>query len=363
MDIELNIGWVYPAMGHSVNEESANYGHPAHRGFQQHIGADPILLPDIDVGPFAGTFTKPLVEAWQLDIPAYDVYILENAEAVYAAPFIRRAYPDATIILLAAHRVFGLESYDFAGDPFPKSVCRRGERYLDQRLIRKFTRSYVDGVLAVSEHVKSTVEQFAPDLPIEVVYPYVQPDMVKALDGVAPDLESNHAVTVCEGRDHKGVDLLVKAWPKVREEIPDATLHIVGSGHPDKYGSTSGVTVQGFVDDLIHEYAEASLYVHPARADAFGVTVTEAMCAGVIPLVTYTTGSSSIVQELSSDLVVEPEVESLVNGILDYFEQSNKVRQQWSEQAIGWAAPFVEDRRIKQFEEALETILHTEQEF
>ncbi|QCC47201.1 glycosyltransferase family 4 protein [Halobellus limi] len=357
MDVELNVGWVYPAMGHSVNEESANYGHPAHRGFQQHIDADPILLPDVDIGPFAGTFAKPLVEAWQLAIPEYDVYILENAEAVYAAPFIRRAYPDATIILLAAHRVFGLESYDFASDPFPKSVFRRGERYLDQRLIRRFIRSYVDGVLAVSDLVKSTVEQFAPGLPVEVVYPYVQPDMVEALDGVTPNLGSNHAVTVCEGRDHKGVDLLVEAWSQVREQIPDATLHIVGSGHPEKYESTPGVTVRGFVDDLGDEYGKASLYVHPARADAFGVTVTEAMRAGVVPLVTRTTGAYPIVREVSPDMVVELNVESLADGVIRYFEQSDNVRQQWSKQAIKGSKPFVEDKMIRKFKNWLRTLL------
>jgi glycosyltransferase involved in cell wall biosynthesis len=349
MNLESDIGWVYPAIGHSVNEASRNYGHPAHRGFQQDIEADPILFPDVSVGPLAGTFVRPLVEGWCLEIPEHDIYILENAESVYAIPFIKRSVPDATIILLAAHRVFGLESYDFSSDAAPKSIIRRGERYLDATLIRSFIRNYVDGVIAVSDHVKAKVDQFAPGLPKEAVHPYIQPGMVDDLDDVSPTLDDNHAVVVCESRDHKGVDRLVKAWPTVRARVPDATLHIVGNGHPTEYEETSGVTVRGYVDDLAAEYAQASLYIHPARADAFGVTVVEAMRAGVVPVVTQTTGAYPFVSEVDEHLVVNSDSEAIASGIVQYFQTEATDREALSQKSIEVAEPFTRCVKAREF--------------
>ncbi|MUV88592.1 glycosyltransferase [Halapricum sp. CBA1109] len=357
MYTDTDVGWVYPAVGHSANDSDANYGHPAHRGFQERIDADPICFPDVPVGPLTHTLLKPAIEATRLDVPEYDIYVFENAESVYAATRIKRQYPDSTVILLAAHRVFGLESYDFASDQFPKSLVRRADRYSDQALIRRFVREHVDGVLAVSKHVERTVRSFAPETPTEVVHPYVQPAFAAELDGMTPSLESNHAITVCEGRDHKGVDMLVDAWEGVREYVPDATLSIVGRNHPEEYESVSGVTVSGYVENLAEEYSRASLYVHPARADAFGVTVLEAMRTGVVPMVTEATGSYPFVADVDDDLVVDPTTESIARGVVQYFQLPDDERQARSERSKAVTAPFVEDVKTREFESRFRSLL------
>lgn len=351
------IAWIFPAIGHSANAADENYGHPAHRGFQRSVDADPILFPNCPTGPVTGTFLEPLLESWKLSVPEYDVFVLENAEVAYATPFIRRAHPDATIVLVAAHRVFGLESYDFASDPFAKGVVRRAERYLDTKLIQALVRRHVDGIVAVSDYVADHVAGFAPDTPIRTVEPYVQPEFGTELDDLDPSLDANHAVTISEARDHKGVDLLVDAWEAVRRRAPTATLHVVGTGHPSEYGDVPGVSVTGYVDDLVAEFEAASLYVHPARVDAFGVTVTEAMRAGTVPLVTRTTGSSSLVASLDEELVVDPTPASIADGVVKYFQTSEDYREKLSRAARDEARAYNAERQQAEFFDQFHAVL------
>lgn len=358
MEQSPHVGWVYPAFGHPAHDdEAASYGHPAHRGFADALGADPLLFSPVSVGPASGTLVEDAVAAVRSSFPERDVYVLENADAVYAAPRLAAAHPDAVVVLLAAHNVFGLESYDFAADSLPTALARRADRYLDAKLVRALVRRYVDGVLSVSSFVADHVRSFAPETPVRPVEPYVQPGVADRLDAATPALDADRAVTVCAARDHKGVDLLVEAWPAVRERVPDATLHVVGEGHPDEYGRTPGVTVRGFVEDLAAELAEASLYVHPARVDAFGVSVLEAMRAGVVPLVTRTTGSFSLVADVAEDLVVPPDPTALAAGVADYFERGAAERERLSARARSRAGPFDADAKRGEFVAAFEALL------
>jgi glycosyltransferase involved in cell wall biosynthesis len=358
MNQSRRVGWVYPAFGHPAHDdEAASYGHPAHRGFADALDADPLLFSPVSVGPLSGTLVEDALAAARSSFPERDVYVLENADAVYAAPVLKRAYPDSTVILLAAHNVFGLESYDFEADPLPKALVRKADRYLDAKVVRNLVRRYVDGSLAISSFVADHVESFAPETPVRPVHPYVQPEVADRLDGASADLDANRAITVCESRDHKGVDLLVEAWPAVRRQVPDATLHVVGSGHPQKYAETPGVQVRGFVEDLTAELAASSLYVHPARVDAFGVSVVEAMRAGVVPMVTETTGSFPIIADVSADLVVEPTPESIAAGVVQYFARDPAEREALSESARDLADPFVADTQREAFVAAFRELL------
>lgn len=347
-----SVSWVFPSFGHSTNEDAtADYGHPSHRGFQKRIGADPILFPHKEGGVISGTFLESYLAARQLQVPESEIFVLENADALYAAQSIRDQNPDAAIILLAAHRVFGLESYDFSADSFLKSILRHGERYLDAKLVRYLIDRYVDGVLAVSDFVSEYVAGFPADVPIRTVYPYIQPEFAAELSQCSISVDGTHAITVCESRDHKGVDMLVDAWPTIRKRHSDATLGIIGDGHPDRYENVSGVSVHGYVEDLAAEYRRADLYIHPARADAFGVTVVEAMRAGTPAIVTGTTGSRDVVGDTGMNLVVKPSVSGLADGVTRYFDWAIDERRELAERLIRASEPFTEEEQLARFED------------
>ncbi|MGH7995358.1 MAG: glycosyltransferase [Opitutaceae bacterium] len=102
---------------------------------------------------------------------------------------------------------------------------------------------------------------------------------------------------------HQGLDVAVRAFPKVVEEIPQAELHIYGEGQVKsdlialsaKLGLNGHVKFFGFVPstEIASVMAEADLGVVPKRADSFGneafsTKILEFMSLGV-PVVASST--------------------------------------------------------------------------
>lgn len=78
----------------------------------------------------------------------------------------------------------------------------------------------------------------------------------------------------------KGRDLLLAAWPAVRQRMPDATLVVIGGGDTP---SIEGVRFAGRVDEGEKRriLASSSVFCAPNRGgESFGITVTEGMAAG-----------------------------------------------------------------------------------
>jgi glycosyltransferase involved in cell wall biosynthesis len=87
-------------------------------------------------------------------------------------------------------------------------------------------------------------------------------------------------LVVCVGRitAAKGQDLLVSAWPLVRDRHPDAQLAIVGAGRLADGGE--GVHFVGPSDDVASWYAAAEVVAVPSRWDALSLTLLEACAVG-----------------------------------------------------------------------------------
>ena len=87
----------------------------------------------------------------------------------------------------------------------------------------------------------------------------------------------------------KGHDRLLRAWPAVREAVPDARLRIVGDGPrrdalerlAEREGVAGSVTFVGAVTDPVPEYRGFEVAVFPSRREGFGLTAAEAMACGV----------------------------------------------------------------------------------
>ena len=85
----------------------------------------------------------------------------------------------------------------------------------------------------------------------------------------------------------KGGDLVLRAFERVRERIPDARLVIAGPS--DLQVSQPGVSLLGFLDKdtpegwqkLLDTYAASTVFCLPTRFEAFGIVYLEAMCFGL----------------------------------------------------------------------------------
>lgn len=129
---------------------------------------------------------------------------------------------------------------------------------------------------------------------------------------------------------YKGVDVLIRAWPRVVSEVPDAELIVVGDGadrarlaaQADALRVTSRVRFAGHLsdDDLAGVYSRARAFALPSRytagrnpeGEGFGLVFVEAGAAG-LPVVAGSGGASEeVVPGGVSGLLVDPKDEHQV---------------------------------------------------
>lgn len=358
---DLTAGMVYPSLGHAPTQNrTTEYGHPAHRGFAAAVGADDLVVPFRGLpGPFGETLLSDAYSALVATLPEREVYLTESDAVLYAAPVIGRRYPDATVIHLAtSDRLLGYAFSPRPDDTALRAAKRRMNRRVDTAVLQRVLVRYCDGVIAMSDFARDRVRAFAgPSFPTRVVNPYVQPAAFAALASVEPALEADVAVMVGEWRDHKGVDLIVDAWPQVRDRHPGAELRLVGRRYPGAYADVPGVTLRGFVDSLEAEFAAASLYVHPAHVEAFGVSIVEAMRAGLPAVVTETTGARSAVESVDESLVVPPTAAALASGVSEYFDADLETRRALSRTIRAASAPYDQATKTREFREAFDALV------
>ena len=97
----------------------------------------------------------------------------------------------------------------------------------------------------------------------------------------------------------KGVDVLIQAIAKLRSELPNMKLHLVGSGYMSdfqllakKKGIEKYVVFHGWAtySMVSHYYKSADICVFPSRHEGFGIVILEAMSSG-IPIIASNIGS------------------------------------------------------------------------
>jgi glycosyltransferase involved in cell wall biosynthesis len=118
--------------------------------------------------------------------------------------------------------------------------------------------------------------------------------------------------------NRKGVPALLKAFTTVRQQMPEARLVLVGR---ELAVQQPGVEVLGKVTDrdyLGRLYAQASLFVLPARFEPCGNVVIEAMAYRLPCIVTTGGGIADLVADRETGLVIPPErPDILADCILD----------------------------------------------
>lgn len=87
----------------------------------------------------------------------------------------------------------------------------------------------------------------------------------------------------------KGLPVLLRAWPTVHKEIPDARLLIAGRGDIDEIAATVSAEIRDSVtflggisdDEKATMFASSDLYIAPhTGGESFGIVLVEAMAAG-----------------------------------------------------------------------------------
>ena len=119
----------------------------------------------------------------------------------------------------------------------------------------------------------------------------------QAFAEVEKKIEGQSLVYVCRISKNKRVDRLLDVFARVREELPDAKLTIIG---PDWEGLQTGleqraamlgvgdsVKFTGVIsqEEMLAALASARLFVSASEYEAFGLSTVEAMATGTVPVV------------------------------------------------------------------------------
>jgi glycosyltransferase involved in cell wall biosynthesis len=115
----------------------------------------------------------------------------------------------------------------------------------------------------------------------------------------SPDPQKNYAslevLFVAVEFERKGGRVLLPAFQRVRQQIPGAVLHVIGTrGEPPGDLPLENVRWHGFkrkeVPDeaavILDLYRRCSVFVLPSFYEPFGISVSEAMLYGIAPIIT-----------------------------------------------------------------------------
>lgn len=126
----------------------------------------------------------------------------------------------------------------------------------------------------------------------------------------------------------KGGDLVLTAFKKVKQEIPEAKLIIVGDNLSIKQ---DGVYNPGYISSssaMKNLFIESDLVVAPALCEPLGIFLIEAMNYGVPCIVSENGGMSEIVdREVSGIVISQPTPELLANQIVGLLSDTNLLKE------------------------------------
>jgi glycosyltransferase involved in cell wall biosynthesis len=180
-------------------------------------------------------------------------------------------------------------------------------RYVERALTRRAGR-----VIAISESLR----RFCVD---GVGLPKAKVDVVHYGLDLLPEpwgddenvsVPEHARVLLCVSRlaPQKGIDVMVRAFARIREREPQAVLVVLGEGpERDRLETLAGegVYLPGRVGDVASWYRRAEMLVHPARWEGFGLALLEAMLAAKPVIASRVGAAPEIVLDGETGLLVQ----------------------------------------------------------
>lgn len=204
--------------------------------------------------------------------------------------------------------------------------------FIDRRQLFRIYLKEVDGIIATSSLMRFNVLKIGYDGPVDVCLP-IPP--ISDLLAISPRLDSREVCFIGNNLLHKGVDLLPKLALSLNKKSSYSRVYVMGPGQNGSTSRKEGIQYLGYVSRarMMQTMSACSVYVHPARIEAFGASVAEAMAAGLIPVVTERTGAKDLVRLLDPDLIVECDVDAISQKIGEIWQWCYEKKAKLSKQA------------------------------
>lgn len=262
-----------------------------------------------------------------------DLLLCEGGSELIAGALWKRKHPDKHLVLIVDDpKLFFLPGMS----PVKKRLYYWALSYYDMLIP---TSDFMQGFIPEEFRNKSRVVQ----LYVEDRYRIAEP---------AP-LNSENLVFVGRVGMEKGVDLIIDAFRILKDDFPESKLFMVGDGPLKKelQKEEKDVIWTGELEDPMEYFLKGSIYINLARVEPFGVAILEAMCLGLVPIVTGCVGVSEFIKEISPQLVVKNAKEA--GDIAKKLLSSPELFKEYSDKSIEVARDFRKEDSLNKFKEVI----------
>lgn len=239
-------------------------------------------------------------------------------------------------------------------------------------MIKKYLQKS-DAIICVGDFQAQLAEQIVGTSSagkIKTVNNWVFRDKSNILAEISPDLNSNKILFIGDvSADfrawYKGVDLMIGAFVIASSQNPVITLEMVGI-NDEKYLEKYLLKVPAEIRKKISVKSRqpvfsflktASLYLHSARGEAWGITIMEALVSGVPVICSDLTGAKEVVAKVSLDMIVPTDEALIAKKIIWYFNLSIEEKLALSQKGRKVMEDYTEEKSLKRFNNIYADIL------
>lgn len=335
--------------------------HPLHKKYGESVNGE--LL-----------FVDPVLRWHDKKVPAFLRYFYWMLNAIWIAGKVKRQDVILTegvhvTVLLAkkiaaffGKKIFAIALMDdeflyFLSSGFYKGASAKYNRY--------FVKQY-DHFFCIGEmEYQLCLDLIKDNRKISKGFNGVAAQRMEELLAITPDVKSENIIFIGNGPSgwrayYKGLDIILQVFSEVIKKYKKSKLFIVGDWESSflescisKYclNAKENVIAVGRTNELSKYLSKSSLYLHPGRGEAWGISINEAMCAGVVPIVSEWTGASECVRKVNDELVTPLDIDFIVNRINQYWQLDIPRREQLSIKAKEVSTFYTETAAISRFKE------------
>ncbi len=194
-------------------------------------------------------------------------------------------------------------------------------------------------IVIPTEFVKNDVARFYPSATSRLI---VSGEGMPMLDLATKPLEADDSqpqpflLSVGSAYPHKGLEDVLKAWPRIRSLFPDLEWHIVGELDVfmerlrSKARDLDGIIFRGRLTgpQLNTEYTCASALIFPSHDEGFGLPVLEAIAHGC-PVISSTAGPlREVLGEDGAMFFPTGEISGIISAVQVFFREQEVWREQ-----------------------------------
>lgn len=272
-------------------------------------------------------------------------------EDINKIPFFLPLVTRARVIAVVPH-LFGSTVYRETNPVFGSYV------YIWERLIPAVYRKCRFAVISESTKTDLVHRGIRADR-IDVVLCGLDHATYRVLGGV----ERSSAPTIVHFgrvRRYKSIDVVIRAFARVKERLPDARLQVVGDGPERKnlirlarrLGLGGSVEFPGVVSapDLVGILNRAHLFVNASPKEGWGLTVIEANACGVPVVASRRPGLQDSVKDGETGYLVDyGDVDGFARRAVELLTEPERW-QRMSAAALDWARSLTWDRTGREME-------------